>query len=245
MDVMDFLRDKVDDSTVDCAVIDPPYNLHKARWDIFANQAAFMQFTREWLSLLLPKIKEGGSLYVFNTAFNAAHILCFLSVQGMVFQNWIVWDKRDGMTAPKRKYANGQETILFFTKKGEHTFNYDDIRVPYLPETLRRPKGVIKNGKRWFPNPAGKLCTDVWHFSSARHTQKENGKTKKTPHLTPKPPDMIRRIIKASSNPGDLVLDCFLGSGTTAVVCQETGRNFIGCEKDETYHHLCMQNIGP
>ena len=246
MDVVDFLHDKVDDCTVDLAVVDPPYNLNKAEWDCFAGQDNFLSFTREWLGLLLPKIKEGGSLYVFNTPFNAAHILCFLAEQDMCFQNWIVWDKRDGMSAPRRKYANGQEAILFFTKEGSHVFNYNDIRTPYLSKERMQhaaKTGILKNGKRWYPNPAGKLCTDVWHFSSARHTQKENGKTQKTQHLTPKPPEMIRRMITASSRSGDLVLDCFMGSGTTAVVCQEMGRNFIGCEKDKAYYRLCMQNI--
>ena len=245
-DVGDFLRRHVDDCAADLAIVDPPYNLKKADWDCFNGHDDFLNFTFNWLDLLLPKLKNNGSLYVFNTPFNAAYILPFLIQRGMQFQNWIVWDKRDGMSAPKRKYANAQETILFFTKNADHVFNYDDIRIPYL-STQRmqhaQTAGILKNGKRWFPNPKGKLCTEIWHFSGERHQQKENGKTPKLPHLTPKPLDMIMRMILASSNKGDLVLDCFMGSGTTAVAARKLHRNFIGCENNETYYRLCLKNI--
>ncbi|MGI9307464.1 MAG: DNA-methyltransferase [Gammaproteobacteria bacterium] len=245
-DAADFLRQRIGDSSVDLAIVDPPYNLKMADWDCFASHADFLEFTFNWLGLLLPKLKETGSLYVFNTPFNAAHILRFLSGRGMVFQNWIVWDKRDGMSASKRKYANGQEAVLFFTKSEKHVFNYDNIRIPY--ESADRMKyaqkaGILKNGKRWYPNSKGKLCPEVWHFSSERHKRKINGKTQKMPHLTPKPLDMIMRMIKASSNEGDLVLDCFMGSGTTAVASVKLKRNFTGCENNQAYYRLCVKNI--
>jgi len=246
LDAMDFLRTKVDDGSVDLAVVDPPYNLGIADWDSFGNHSDFLDFTFQWLGLLLPKLKKTGSLYLFNTPFNAAYILRFLVEEGMFFQNWIVWDKRDGMSAPKRKYVNGQEAILFFTKSQKHVFNYDSIRIPYAStERIQhaQTRGILKNGKRWYPNPRGKLCTEIWHFPSERHKRKMNGKTPKMPHLTPKPLDMIMRMIQASSKEGDLVLDCFMGSGTTAVACQQLNRNYIGCERDEGYHKLCLKNI--
>ena len=96
-------------------------------------------------------------------------------------------------------------------------------------------KGILKNGKRWFPNPNGKLCPDVWHIVSERHKQKVNGKIMKSFHKTVKPTDMIERIVKASSNEDDLVLDCFVGSGTTALVCKKLKRNFIGCDNNSDY----------
>jgi site-specific DNA-methyltransferase (adenine-specific) len=83
------------------------------------------------------------------------------------------------LSGTKKKYVNAQEAILFFTKSDEYVFNVDDIRVPYdSTERIEhaKRKGIIKNGKRWYPNPKGKLCTDVWHFSSERHKNKVNGK---------------------------------------------------------------------
>lgn len=246
LDVIDFLKCEVNDESVDLAIVDPPYNLGLSDWDSFADHDDFLKFSFNWMELLIPKIKQTGSLYVFNTPFNAAHFLPFLVSQNMIFQNWIVWDKRDGFSANKRKYVNGQETILFFTKSNEYVFNYDDIRLPYQSTERMRyaeKSGILKNGKRWYPNPKGKLCTEVWHFSSERHKRKENGKTIKMPHLTPKPLDMIMRIIKASSNEGDLVLDCFMGSGTTAIASKQLNRNFIGCENNSEYYKLSVSSI--
>lgn len=237
MDCLDFLA-KVDDNSIDLLIADPPYNMDKAEWDSFDSHESFLNFSYQWLEKAIAKLKDNGSLYVFNTPFNSAFLCQYLVSQGMIFQNWITWDKRDGMGSAKRRYSTGQETILFFTKSKKHTFNFDDIRVPY--ESTERinhakEKGILKNGKRWFPNENGRLCGEVWHFSSQRHKDKVNGKVVKLAHITPKPHDLIERIIKASSNPNDLVMDCFMGSGTTAIVAKKLGRNFIGCEKNQSY----------
>lgn len=237
MDCFTFLQ-QVPNHSVDLAVIDPPYNMQKANWDSFQTHQDFLDFTFQWLDQVIEKLNKNGSLYVFNTPFNCAYICQYLVSKGLIFQNWITWDKRDGMGAAKRRYAHGQESILFFTQSNQHVFNYDDIRQPYdSAERIKHAaeKGIIKNGKRWFPNPNGKLCGEVWHFSSQRHKEKINGKTQKLKHITPKPHDLIERIIRASSNPNDLVLDCFMGSGTTAIVAKKLGRNFIGCEQNAEY----------
>lgn len=218
----------------------------KADWDTFPSHAAFLEFTEGWLDKLVPTLRSGGSLYVFNTPFNCAFILQLLLQRGLTFQNRITWDKRDGLGASRSKFSNGQETILFMTKGGSHTFNADAVRVPYeSDERIKHAavKGIVKNGSRWFPNPNGRLCGEVWHFSSERHKSKVNGKTPKLGHLTPKPLDLVERIVRASSNPGDLVLDCFMGSGTTAIAAKKSGRDFIGCEIDSTYIALARDRL--
>ena len=237
------LLNAIDDNSIDLAVVDPPYNMKKAKWDTFNTTDDFLKFTYEWLDILLDKLKANGSLYLFNTPYNAAFILTHLVKKQMLFQNWITWDKRDGIGASTQKYIHGQETILFFTKGKGHTFNHDDIRLPYDRELLKRPKGILKNGKRWYPNPNGKLCSEVWHITSERHKNKVNGKTVKMGHITPKPLDMIERIIKASSNEGDLVLDCFAGSGTTAVAAKKLKRNFICGEINQDYVAISQQRL--
>ncbi len=237
MDCFKFL-DKISDNSIDLAIVDPPYNLNIAKWDSFKSHKDFLKFTFKWIDKLIPKLKDTGSFYVFNTPFNSAYILQHLTEKGLKFRNWIVWDKRDGFASAKRKYANGQETILFFTKNDKYTFNFEEIRVPYESKNRidhAKIKGILKNGKRWFPNPNGKLCGEVWHFSSERHKNKVNGKTPKMPHVTPKPLDMIERIVKASSNEGDLVLDCFMGIGTTALAAKNQDRNFIGSDNCKEY----------
>jgi len=245
LDCFDFLN-KIDDAIADLAVIDPPYNLKKADWDTFKSEREFFDFTYRWIDALIPKLKKNGSLYIFNTPFNSTFILQYLIKKGLIFQNWITWDKRDGLGGAKRKYSNGQETILFFTKDKNHIFNYNDIRLPY--ESTERigyakTKGILKAGKRWFPNQKGRLCSEVWHITSERHKNKINGKTPKLLHLTPKPLDMIERIIKASSRKGNLVLDCFAGSGATAVTAKKLGRNFLCCDSNKKYVELARQNV--
>ncbi len=92
-------------------------------------------------------------------------------------------------------------------------------------------------------NPNGKFCGEVWHFTSERHKQKINGKIQKLNHVTPKPLDLIERIIKASSNKGDLILDCFVGSGTSAIVAKKLGRNFICSDKHKDYVISARQKL--
>lgn len=245
LDCFKFLE-KINDNIVDLAVIDPPYNMKKADWDTFKNEKDFFNFTFKWIDALVPKLKNNGSLYIFNTPYNSAFILDYLVKKRLIFQNWITWDKRDGMGGAKRRFSNGQETILFFTKNDNHVFNYDNIRMPYdSTERIEhaQKKGILKNGKRWFPNPKGKLCGEVWHIVSERHKNKINGKTPKLSHITPKPIELIERIIKASSNAGDLVLDCFVGSGTTAIVSKKLERDFICSDSNKNYIKLARKSL--
>lgn len=245
-DVMEFIP-QLGDNSIDLAIVDPPYNLNKGDWDKFVNEQAYFDFTFKWIDLLLPKLNSNGSLYMFNTAFNSAVILNYLRDKKIEFRNWITWYKKDGFSATKKKYVNAQETILFYTKTSYYTFNCDDIRQPY--ESTERiacaaKKGILKNGKRWFPNEKGKLCNDVWEITSQRHKQKIDGKVQKLAHPTIKPYDMIERIILASSNENDVVLDLFSGSGITSIVSKRLNRNFIGCEKNKKYiEHIESEGI--
>jgi len=235
-DVFDFLK-RVDDNSIDLILTDPPYNMNKEYWDKFDNLEKFLEFTYKWIDMCIPKLKENGSIYIFNNPFNSAFILTHLHTRGLNYKNTIIWNRKDGISSSKKRYNQNQEQILFFTKNNkDYTFNYDDIREPY--ESVDRikaasKKGILKNGKRWFPNENGKLCSDVWNFSSERHKNKLNGKVVKMEHVTPKPKDLIERIILASSNKGDVVMDPFVGMGTTAIVSKKNGRNFIVNDFDE------------
>lgn len=245
MDCFDFLS-RVEDGTVNLAVVDPPYNMNKADWDKFKSEREFFNFTFSWIDALIPKLKDNASLYIFNTPYNSAFILQHLVGRGLYFQNWITWDKRDGMGGAHRRFGSGQETILFFVNSKEHTFNYNEVRVPY--ESTERiehakNKGILKNGKRWFPNPKGRLCGDVWHITSERHKNKVNGKVQKMEHATPKPLDLIERIITASSNENDVILDCFVGIGTTAVAAQKLRRNFLCCDREKNYVKIAEDRL--
>lgn len=246
LDVFEYL-DMVPENSIDLVVTDPPYNMKKVKWDTFKSHKDYLDFTFAWIDKTLDKLKKTGSIYIFNTPFNAAYILQYLVDKGLCFKNWITWEKKDGLGHSTRKYSTTQETILFFTKHSKnYTFNADDIRIPYESEKRinhAKKKGILKNGKRWFPNPGGKLCSDVWHFSSQRHKEKVNGKVVKLPHLTPKPVDMVERMIKASSNEGDIVMDPFMGMGTTAIAAKKLKKKFSGIEKEKEYYKIAIKKL--
>ncbi|MGI9249853.1 MAG: DNA-methyltransferase [Pseudohongiellaceae bacterium] len=234
--------------SVDLAIADPPYNMGKDDWDSFPSKSAFYAFTEEWIDAMLPALKPGGCFYIFNTPVNCAYILQMLEARDTTILNWITWHKRDGLGGGRRKYACNQETILFgVTGQGNrHHFDADAVRVPYQSESRMRhaeKKGILKNGQRWYPHPDGRMCSDVWEFSSHRHKTKVNGRLVKPTHPTPKPEDMIERMVLASSAPGDLVLDLFSGTGTTAAVCRKLGRNFLGYESNPKFHTLARKRI--
>lgn len=231
LDVFDFLKE-IEDNSIDLAIIDPPYNLKIADWDSFKNEYDFLDFSYTWIDKVLPKIKKTGSFYIFNTAYNSALFLNYLRDKAN-FINWITWHKKDGFSNCRKKYNNATEVILFYSKSKNYIFNYDDIRVPYESDKRIQhasKKGILKNGSRWFPNPNGKLCSDVWEITSQRHKEKINGKTQKQNHPTIKPYEMIERIVKASSNENDIVLDLFAGSGIGLKVCKELNRNYLGTD---------------
>ncbi len=237
LDALDFLK-ILPDECVDLAIIDPPYNLKVAAWDDFKSEREFLDFSFAWIDALLPKLKKTASFYIFNTPYNCALFLHHLQGRAC-FQNFISWFKKDGLSAAKRRYNGNQESILFYTMSAKnYYFDCDSIRVPY--DSTQRiahaaKKGILKNGKRWFPNPRGKLCPDVWEFASVRHTNKIAGKVVRQAHPTPKPREMIERMVLASSRQGDLVLDLFSGTGVASLVARELGREFIGCEINENY----------
>ena len=245
-DANKFLR-SMPKSSVDLICVDPPYNMHKSEWDVFPSQLSFLSFTKQWLNSAYEVLRPGGSLFVFNTPENCAHILVHCQSIGLIYRNWITWDKRDGFSATKSRFVPTQETILYFVKQGEKPkFHADAVRRPY--DSTERiaaasKRGIIKNGKRWFPNKDGKLCNDVWHIVSERHKQKRNGRVQVLSHPTQKPEELIERIVLATTDPDDIVLDVFAGSGTTAVVAVKNGRNFVGCDQDIEYVRQANRRI--
>ncbi|WP_267523863.1 DNA-methyltransferase [Campylobacter sp. MG1] len=233
LDVFDFLK-FIENNSVDLAIIDPPYNLKIADWDTFLTLDDFLKFSYKWIDEVLLKLKPNGSFYIFNTPFNNALFLNYLQNKSCYFKNWITWHKKDGFANAKKKYNNASESILFYTMHDKkYTFNADSIRVEYeskerIEHALK--KGILKNGKRWYPNPNGKLCTEVWGITSQKHKEKINGKTQKQKHPTIKPYEMIKRMVLASSNEHDVVLDLFAGSGIGLKVCQDLNRLYLGTD---------------
>ena len=224
--------DEIENKSVDLFILDPPYNLGKVKWDLVSDYGGFRNLLLQKVS---EKLKPSGSAYFFNTAFNSALFVAdSIQYSNLKFRQWITWYKVDAAGNPTRLYHNAQETILFYTgASDDYTFNRDAVRIPYTTLVKQRYKNRSAT-RKWDLNPKGALCKDVWEILSDRHWHRKGMVgTRKGKHPTIKPVELIRRIVLASSNEGDYVVDPFLGTGTSAVVCQSLNREFRGCDVND------------
>lgn len=231
------------DACVDLVVADPPYNVGKTyghaagrcRWQ----RDRYAEYLHEWLSHCARLLRDGGSLYV----------CCDWRFSGLVHEvlddlltvrNRITWRREKGRGC-KRNWKNNLEDIFFATKGEAYTFNLQSVMVrkkviaPYRHADGSAKDWREEDGQRvrdTHPsNIWGDLVVPFWSMP-------EN-----TPHPAQKPERLIERLILASSNRGDVVLDPFLGSGTAAVVARRLGRSFIGIECNEDYCRLAMKRL--
>lgn len=235
----------IESNSIDLVIADPPYNISIAKWDEFKTKENYFSFMEEWINMVYDKMKENSSIFLYNNEYNSALLIPILEKTGFKFMNWITWVKKDGFASAKKRFVNSQEVVLFFVK-GNPDFNYDDIRVPYLDQQRMKhasKKGILKNGERWFPNPAGKLRTNVWEEKSHRQSTKENGKIIRADHPTIKPLEQLEMMVRSTTKEGDMVLDIFSGSGTTSVACKKTNRNSIALEREKKYIELIKKRL--
>ncbi|MBD2138961.1 site-specific DNA-methyltransferase [Anabaena sp. FACHB-1237] len=213
--------------TVDLVIADPPYNLGKDygnNHDIKGFEE-YLQFSREWTKEAYRILKPHGTIYVFMGFRFISYLYDILDRElGMFFNSWIVWHYTQGI-GKKKGFSPRHDDILMFTKSKYFIFNLDDIRVP---QKYYRERNNMRGS-----NPG-----DVWEFSHVHycHENRQN-------HPTQKPEGLIERIVLASSDEKSLVLDPFLGSGTTLRVCQQLNRSAIGIELNPDYVKMCYERL--
>lgn len=236
------------DSSVDLVVADPPYNLKKAEWDTFKSHDVYLEWSLQWITQVSRILKPTGSFYVMGFSEILADIKRPAS---KLFKGcrWLIWHYKNKANLG-RDWGRSHESILLFRKTELAKINIDNIRIPYGTHTLKYPKhpqamtSQYSNGKRcdrhqtWLPNPQGAKPKDVIEIPTTC-----NGMDEKTPHPTQKPEALIRKFVLASSNRGDLVVDPFSGSGTTLVVAEQLGRQWLGCEVNPEYNQWAIQRI--
>lgn len=216
-DAIQLIKDLPSDS-VELIATDPPYNLgkdygHSIDWKAWHE---YEQFTDEWLNEALRVLKPTGSIYVFMGVQFIAKLFLMLEEKGLILNGWITWHYTQGM-GRKKGFSPRHEDILYFTKSDKYIFNLDSVRVPQ--------KYFRKRNNMEGANPG-----DVWQFSHIHYSNPE-----RMPHPTQKPLALMERIIKASSNENDIVLDPFVGSGSTCVAAQELNRRWIGFDLNPEY----------
>jgi DNA modification methylase len=208
------LLQSLEAESVDLVVTDPPYNLGKnyGNNNDSLNKEAYLSFTREWLAQVDRVLKKNGSLYIFMGVRFISYLFIILNDElNYEFNSWITWHYTQGM-GKKRGYSPRHDDILFFNKSKEFNFYLDNIRIP---QKYYRARNNMRGA-----NPG-----DVWKFSHV-HYSNPNRKN----HPTQKPEGLIERMVLASSDENDLVLDPFSGSGTTQRVCQQLNRRCRGIE---------------
>lgn len=228
-DVMPLLPE----NTVDLAIVDPPYNLTKVfNGTTFSKRAVtdYEAYTRKWLALIQPLIKETGSIYVccdWETSLIIGRVL------GEFFQvrNRITWQREKGRGAAAN-WKNGMEDIWFATKSDRYTFNLDAVKIRKKVVAPYRVNGKPKDWDETAQGNYRNTCpSNFWDdITIPFWSMPEN-----TAHPTQKSEKLFTKIMLASSNPGDVVFDPFLGSGTTSVVAKKLGRKYFGIEANEQY----------
>lgn len=219
--------------SVDLIIIDPPYNLTKTfNKKTFSkkSQSEYEDYTHKWLNLAAPILKTDGSIYIccdWETSIIMGNIL------GDYFkiQNRITWQREKGRGA-KTNWKNCMEDIWFATKGDQYTFNLDAVKTR---KRVVAPYRVNGKPKDWQESESGNYRdthpSNFWDdITIPFWSMPEN-----TAHPTQKPEKLIAKMILASSNENDIVLDPFLGSGTTSVVAKKLKRHYVGIEADKQY----------
>jgi len=212
-DALEMLKG-VESESIDLIIADPPYNLGK---DYGNNHEIrgfeeYLDFSKAWLKESHRVLANRGTIYVFMGFRFISYLYDILDRDlGMFFNSWITWHYTQGMGRTKG-FSPRHDDILMFTKTKEFCFNLDSVRIPQKYYRQRN-------------NMAGANPGDVWTFSHVHYSNPE-----REDHPTQKPEALISRMVLASSNEGDLVLDPFCGCGTTARVCQALNRHCLGIE---------------
>ncbi|MCU6435101.1 site-specific DNA-methyltransferase [Undibacterium sp. Jales W-56] len=230
---------RIPDGSVDLLLADPPYGLGKDYGNDSDKMASaeYLAWTEQWIDAALPKLKANGSLYIFLTWRYSPEIFVMLK-QRMNMMNEIIWDRRvPSMGGSVRKYSSVHDTIGFFVKAKDYYFDLDAIRIPYDAETKKARSRKIFEGAKWLE--LGFNPKDVWSVSRLHreHAERED-------HPTQKPLEIVERMIKASCPVGGVVLDPFMGSGTTAVAARNCGCDYVGFELNEDYCERIAARLG-
>ncbi len=219
---------KLPDECARLVVTDPPYNLNK---DYGVNRDSlefdeYLEFSRAWLREAKRVLTRDGSLYVFMGMRFISYLYAILERElGLTFNSWITWHYTQGI-GKTRGFSPRHDDILFFTKDPKRfVFNLDAVRVP-------------QKYYRSINNMRGANPGNVWEFSHMHYCNQNRWN-----HPTQKPEGLYERIVLASTNEGDLVVDPFVGSGTALRVCQQTKRNAIGFDVNPEYIKMTHERL--
>lgn len=240
-DCLNILK-QIPDNSVDMIFADPPYllsnggftvhagkmvSVHKGDWDKSNGVKKDFEFHLAWIEAVRRVLKPGGTIWISGTYHSIYQCGFALQVSDFHVLNDVAWFKPNASpNLSCRFFTASHETLIWARKdkKGKHTFNYDDMKNGTWPEdALKKP---------------GLQMRSVWSMGTPKPYEKVYGK-----HPTQKPIDLLRRVILASTNKNDVILDPFTGSSTTGIVAAMNGRKFIGIDMDKKYLDLSIKRL--
>jgi len=238
-DVLEVLGSKIPDNSIDLIFADPPYNIgkdfngFKDKWE-FEND--YLEWSYSWLNLCVKKLKHNGSLYLMASTQSMPYFDLYLRDRLTILSR-IVWYYDSSGVQAKNFYGSLYEPILYCVKdKRNYTFNSSDILVEAKTGSVRKLIDYRKATPSVYNSK--KVPGNVWEFPRVRYRMPEYEE-----HPTQKPTSLLERIIKASSNEGDVVLDIFSGTFTTSFVAKQLNRKSIGIELQEKYLQIGLRRL--
>lgn len=234
------MMNSLPEASIDLIFADPPYNLqlkgdlHRPdnsrvdavddEWDQFSSFKAYDDFTRAWLKAARRLLKPNGAIWVIGSYHNIFRVGSALQDQGFWILNDVVWRKSNPMPNFRgKRFTNAHETMIWAGREetSKYTFNYEALKA--LNEGIQmRSDWVLP------------ICTG--------HERLKDDKGEKA-HPTQKPESLLHRVLVGSTNPGDVILDPFFGTGTTGAVAKMLGRDFIGIEREAAYRKVAEKRI--
>lgn len=239
-DALNFLRDLPDDYA-DLIIADPPYSLNKDRefgeGAFYESRDEWLRWCKVWLQEAGRVLRSNGNLFVYAIHHNACFLQTFLYELGLRYRRQIIWHYENGWSKYKNGPACHYEPILWFAHRDDSTFHI--IREPYKSEDRLR-HAITKNGKLWTPHPEGRQGGDVWRFPTLAGRRFAAERTK---HPTQKPLALSRRLVQHFSNPNQMVIVPFAGSGSECVAALECDRRFLACEINSEYVEIARARV--
>ncbi len=238
-DALQVLKENVADSSVDLIFADPPYNIGKnfnGRPDKWPSEEAYLDWSCQWIDLCLRKLKPDGSFYLMCSTQCLPHFDLYLRKKLAVLSR-IVWYYDSSGVQARRYFGSLYEPILFSVRDLQnYKFNAGDIQVEAKTGARRKLVDYRKPVPAFYNST--KVPGNVWEIPRVRYRMPEYEE-----HPTQKPVALLERIIRASSNAGDLVLDPFAGTFTTGFVAKTLDRRSIGIEIEEQYVKIGLRRL--
>ena len=238
-DAIQVLESKIEDKSIDLIFVDPPYNIGKddnGRKDKWDTDQKYLDWCYQWIDLCLRKLKDSGGFYVMTSTQFIPYFDLYLRDKTSILSR-IIWSYDSSGVQAKNYFGSMYEPILFCVKDSKnYTFNSDEILVEAKTGAKRKLIDYRKNPPQ--PYNTQKVPGNVWDFPRVRYRMAEYEN-----HPTQKPIALLERIIKASSNEGDTVLDPFSGTFTTSFVAKSLNRKSIGIEIDEDFTKIGIRRV--